>query len=77
MVSYLSLVTICLLVAAISVIATMTIARSEFDGVLRVITSDTDDGTYTFLESNKQMDVIAKKKYVRFLVRHEHYKSQE
>jgi len=77
MVSYVVLVLACIVVGAMSSIVTIVIGRRDIDGVLRVITSDFDEGTYMTLESYREVATILKKKQVRFAVRPEHYKSQE
>lgn len=77
MVSYVALVIVCIVVGAISSIATVIVMRNSVDGVLRVIAADYDDGTYLTLEAHKDVEAIAKQKSVHFIVRPEHYKSQE
>lgn len=77
MVTYTTLAIICAIVCAVSIIATVVVERRDIDGVLRIITSDYDDGTYMALEAHKEVGTIAKKKCVRLKVRPEHYKSQD
>lgn len=45
-------------------IVTMIIFRMFLVGTLRIDTSDSEDGSYMFLELTKDMDAITHKKYI-------------
>ena len=70
---------LCMASAFISSIITQIFLRSKQAGTLRIDRSDPDDGPYLFLELEKDchVDVIAKRKYVKFEVRDESYISQK